>query len=55
MLETLKSRLDRITSLLAAIGKKPLKTVIIGGIGAITIGVLIDLISKFLGKIFHLL
>lgn len=53
MLITLKTRLDNLTRLLALIASKPLKSVIIGGIGAVAIGVLIELIAKLLEKILH--
>lgn len=48
ILATLQSRLDKIIHILSYINKQPLISALIAGLGAIIIGVLINIISTYL-------
>ncbi len=52
MLATIQSKLDGIIKAIQYISRKPIKTLLIAGLGAILIGVAINFISIFLTKLF---
>ena len=54
IISTLQSKLDNIIHVLSLINKKPLLAVIIAGSGAISVGVLVNVFSELLLKLFRL-
>jgi len=54
VLNALQSRLDKIIRILSYINNKPLTAILLAGLGAITIGVLVNIISAYLQKILGL-
>jgi len=52
LLTTLQEKLEKIASILRCIGERLIKSVLIAGFGAITIGVVVSLISSYFQNLF---
>ncbi len=52
--DTLQSKLDKIIHILAYINKKPLVAILLAGLGAVIIGVLVNVTSAYLQRLLGL-